>query len=66
MDCATHKGILFRLAKGILLGNLSLGKARVCYWAILFKEMSDFGDSCRETQSVGDVGLENAHLAIFV
>ena len=35
-------------------------------WAILFKEMSDFCDSCRETQSPGDFGLESAHLAIFV
>ena len=28
--------------------------------------MSDVGDSCRETQSFGDFGLENAHLANFV
>ena len=35
---------------GVYFLPFSLGKARVCYWAILFKEMSNFADSCRETQ----------------
>ena len=65
--CAANKDILlptFGLAKGILFGNLSLGKGILL--EILVKERSNFGNSCREILNFGGFSLEEDNLAGFV
>ena len=53
--CATHKGILFwtsNLAKGMLLAILvEFSLARVCFLAILVKELHKLGNFCKKNQN---------------
>ena len=53
--CAIRKGILFAtsdIPKDILFWQFQsiLVRARVCLLAFLVKEMSSFGNTCKETQ----------------
>ena len=54
------------LSKGILFGNFSdVVWARVCFLAILFKEMPTFGKSCKETKISKNFGPEDAKFDKF-
>ena len=54
---------LSSLAKGILLPILvHLVWARVCFLAISVKEMSNFANSCEETQIFSNIGPENGKI----
>ena len=58
---------LSSLAKCILLPILvHLVWARVCFLTISVKEMSNFGNSCKETQLFSNFGPENAKIWQFL
>ena len=52
------------LAKGMLFGNLSLGK--VCFLVVLLKETSTCGNSCLETENFGGFSLEETKSLQFL